>query len=256
MTRLDPDKLPPGMSDHMREQIAGHSKGPLISPDLIRAAADVQDMLEEPFDVHVQLRDQILRGAPCPLVVIDEAPGVTLESLTAMDQAQGPLPPQEQREAPNSAPESEPDLSFRLDIIPPRGTAQGKGIRVVEIRGRQTPMLFDKKPLKDAKKILTAALLPHVPAQPFTGPIMLRVVWCFPWRKAEPKKNRAAGWAWKETLPDLDNLNKALADIMTKQGYWKDDGQIAWLNVQKRYEDSPGILIQVRPLTGPAATGE
>ena len=35
--------------------------------------------------------------------------------------------------------------------------------------------------------------------------------------------------------PDIDNLAKLVLDVLTRQGWWRDDTQVTMLLVQKRY---------------------
>lgn len=54
---------------------------------------------------------------------------------------------------------------------------------------------------------------------------------------------------YKTTRPDLsDNLHKALNDALTNI-VWEDDGLIAETSSRKRYGLSPGIRVNVFPLT-------
>lgn len=51
---------------------------------------------------------------------------------------------------------------------------------------------------------------------------------------------------YKTTKPDTDNLQKALKDIMTKLGYWKDDALVVSEVVEKFWAERPGIFIHIR----------
>ncbi len=130
-------------------------------------------------------------------------------------------------------------MNFFLDIIPPTATAQEKQVRVVGGR----PVFFDPAPVKEAKKLLTASLLPHRPERPFSCPISLSTIWLFP----KGKSHRHG--EWRATRPDTDNLQKLLKDCMTRCGFWYDDALVAQESVEKKWSDIPtGIYIEIHPL--------
>lgn len=130
-------------------------------------------------------------------------------------------------------------MDFFLQIEPPTATAQEKQVRVV--RGK--PLFYDPAPVKEAKELLIAHLLPHRPDKPLTGPVSLSTVWLFP----KGKSHRHG--EWRITKPDTDNLQKLLKDCMTRCGYWKDDAQVVCEAVEKRWSDEPsGIYIEINSL--------
>ncbi len=127
-------------------------------------------------------------------------------------------------------------LTFFLNITPPTATAQEKQVRVVNGR----PLFYDPAPVKAARKLLTAHLLPYKPSRPFEGPVSLSAVWLF------PKGKSHADGEWRVTRPDTDNLQKLLKDCMTRCGFWKDDAQVVKEEVEKRWSDDPtGIRISI-----------
>ncbi len=142
-------------------------------------------------------------------------------------------------------------LSFFIPCVPPKGTAQGKGIRVVKHwDGRMIPMMYKKKTTQAAEDSLISLLTPHAPKAPFTGPLWLTVGLFFPWRKGEGKRVMAAYAAVPiETKPDCSNLIKMLEDAMTRLNFWKDDSQNAGLTVTKYYSDRPGIFVDIESVS-------
>jgi len=96
-----------------------------------------------------------------------------------------------------------------------------------------------------AVQLLSVHLLPFRPATPFEGPLRLKVLWVYPWGCKHRKKDRARGEIPCATSPDCDNLSKSLCDILGKQGFYNDDGQIADLQFGKRYGDRPRIEIEI-----------
>lgn len=141
-------------------------------------------------------------------------------------------------------------LSIFIPCVPPKATAQGKGIKVVRRwDGKHIPMHF-KRPLQEqAENDLISLLSPHKPDKPFTGPLWLSVGLFFPWRKGEKKKVVEAYAAVPiETKPDCSNLIKMLEDAMTRLGFWGDDSQNAGLTVTKYYSDRPGIFVDIEDM--------
>lgn len=140
-------------------------------------------------------------------------------------------------------------MHFILDMVPPKTTHQA-GLRILKRRGGA--MFIGKKSSSkaiSAVRTLSVMLLPFRPAVPFGGPLRLSVLWVYPWRKSEPKKNRLKGSIPCDTRPDCDNICKALCDCMTKQGFWHDDSQVAGLNFNKRWGDRPRIEIEIERAT-------
>ena len=135
-------------------------------------------------------------------------------------------------------------MIFKLKMIPPTATAQQKGecIRAGYIHH------YKKKNVAAAEAILRDALLPYVPVVPITDkPIMLRVLWEFPYPKSS-KKHQPGYCRNKITRPDTDNLNKMLKDVMTDIGFWKDDALICTECIWKVWSDEPGINILIEEL--------
>lgn len=50
--------------------------------------------------------------------------------------------------------------------------------------------------------------------------------------------------------PDLDNIAKAVLDALTKARVWKDDAQVDWVLVRRRWaigDEKPGLWVEVKP---------
>lgn len=133
-------------------------------------------------------------------------------------------------------------LSFFIPCHLPTATAQMK--KVAMIGGR--PRFYKPAKVRAAENTLWAILQPHAPPEPFQGPLTLVLTMGFPWRKGE-KKGRIKAFASYplETRPDLDNLFKAIADVMTGLRYWNDDSQLSSLCLHKHYTDTPGLTINL-----------
>ena len=76
---------------------------------------------------------------------------------------------------------------------------------------------------------------------PFTGGIRLTTKWCFP-------NGSHADGEYRTTKPDTDNLQKLLKDVMTQQGFWKDDALVASEITEKFWAKIPGIYIRIEEL--------
>ena len=129
-------------------------------------------------------------------------------------------------------------MDFFLQIQPPTATAQEKQVRVVHGK----PFFYDPAPVKAAKNLLTAHLLPHRPERPLEGAVALSTVWLF------PKGRSHRHGEWRVTRPDTDNLQKLLKDCMTHCGFWKDDAQVASEICEKFWAEIPGIWIHIEEL--------
>lgn len=106
-------------------------------------------------------------------------------------------------------------IEFTINENPPTRTAQQKGVRVVGGK----PIYYTKESVRSAKEWYAWHLKPYVPDVPFVGAVKVVVAFCF------ESKGAKTHW-YKTTRPDLDNLEKALFDVMTDLGFWKDDSQI------------------------------
>jgi Holliday junction resolvase RusA-like endonuclease len=132
-----------------------------------------------------------------------------------------------------------------IDCNPPKTTGQASA-RIMKRRdGTMFVGKFASGKGKAAQDDLMALLMPHRPPEPLRGAVKLVVTWRYPWRKSEPKRNRALGVMPCTTRPDADNIVKMLLDCMTRLAYWTDDGQVAALTVMKQWGDGPGIGIVV-----------
>lgn len=137
-------------------------------------------------------------------------------------------------------------ISFKVPGEPETATAQQKGVRVKRSRtGKFYPKFYEKPEVKEAKERLYWRLNDFTPTEPIEGPIELFITWCFA-RGSKPKRVIDT---FKDTRPDLDNMSKSIIDCMTDLGYWKDDGQIARLHLEKIWVDNgdEGTLITIMP---------
>lgn len=135
-------------------------------------------------------------------------------------------------------------IAFTLHIVPPKTTAQQK--RAVVLPGRGV-RFFKRKEQVQAEQTLAALMIAYAPAKPLEGPIKVTIHLSWPYRKAEPKKNRTRA-IYHDRRPDLDNLVKGYIDTMTRVGFWTDDGQIAVLTVGKWWSAAGRMEFVIQPL--------
>lgn len=126
---------------------------------------------------------------------------------------------------------------------PPRVTAQMK--KTFSVGGRVRHV--DSDILKAAKGYLMEKVMPFRPQTPLQGPIAIRIRWVFPHTVSAPKKRRGME-IYKDTSPDLDNMEKALLDCLQKVEFFGNDGQIAKKISLKYWGPDPGITIDLKEL--------
>ena len=143
---------------------------------------------------------------------------------------------------PVVAPEKR-QLAFTAQFIPPTATSQQKGASAKGGKVR----FFKKKAVADSERVLRAAFAPYAPSEPFTGPLRVTMTWRWPFRSSESKKNRLAD-KWRDTQPDYDNIAKTAGDVLSKLGFWCNDGQIADGRVIKLWSEKPGITVEIEQL--------
>ena len=132
-------------------------------------------------------------------------------------------------------------LHFFLPIKIPSTTAQEH--RVISQGKGKRALFIDTPELADARQKYLAYLSQHKPPVPLEGPIRLHTIWCYPSSQSHHHGQ------WKTSKPDTDNLVKLFKDCMTKVGFWKDDAQVASEIIEKRFCDTPGIFVEIFPLS-------
>ena len=100
-------------------------------------------------------------------------------------------------------------------------------------------------PSKEYKNFLKLQILEQYQDKPIEDPIIVSLAFAMPIPSSTSKKRKQAmldGSIQHTKKPDLDNLAKAVLDAMNKT-IIKDDSQIYSLNIQKYYDENPGIGI-------------
>lgn len=130
--------------------------------------------------------------------------------------------------------EVQPKQSFRAAVIPNKG---GKGFHTRS---------YQPAKVTESAKMLAVFAAAHRPDEPLKGALSLSLVFLYPWRKTEPKRNRARKSLPKDTSPDCDNLAKQLVDVLQKVGFFRNDAQISELRIRKRWSDQFGISVLLK----------
>lgn len=92
----------------------------------------------------------------------------------------------------------------------------------------------------------------QAPAEPWDGPVELDVTFWFDRTQELEKKKHADGELLHAVKPDLDNLVKAIKDVMTEARVWVDDGRVCDTVIRKRYVargHGPGCRVIARLIT-------
>ena len=139
----------------------------------------------------------------------------------------------------------EPDLSFRIPGMPPRKTAQEKGM-AADPAAPGGVRVFTKEPQRMEAYWMRAEFARRLPEgwRARRGGVRVRVELVYPLRKSD---KCAPGALVPHTVrPDADNLVKALLDAMTRAGVWEDDAQVYDLHVRKFRAKTPRWTVRVR----------
>jgi len=121
-------------------------------------------------------------------------------------------------------------------------TAQQKGVKAVNGHVEH----YTKDNVAKAKRELMAQLMKYKPSEPYTGPLCVRVIWRF---SRDSWQNKAQKRSFRITKPDLDNLIKGCADVMTSLHFWEDDNCISIYQLSKIWNKDGGLLIDIYELT-------
>ena len=133
-------------------------------------------------------------------------------------------------------------IDFVIPGEPPRATAQGKRMRIVNGK----PMFYKSTELKAAEELYfyhAIAALPHG-WKPMEKPVRLFVAFSF----GTDDKRKVS--TWKTTRPDTDNMVKALKDALTRAEAWVDDSQVVDEHTTKTWwsRENDGIHVQIEEL--------
>ncbi|HLO41661.1 MAG TPA: RusA family crossover junction endodeoxyribonuclease [Phycisphaerales bacterium] len=102
------------------------------------------------------------------------------------------------------------------------------------------------------KQVVALKVREQLPRQPWDGPVELDVTFWFERTQELERHKHGAGELLHTVRPDLDNLVKAIKDVMTDEGVWIDDGRVCDTVIRKRYVargHGPGCRVIARLIT-------
>lgn len=100
--------------------------------------------------------------------------------------------------------------------------------------------VYDVGTAEEWKSRIAAELNQHLPESPVDGPVAVSARFVMPRPKKLLRKSDPDGTMTHTTKPDADNLIKAVMDVCSQIGVWRDDKQVADLLVQKRIASKAG----------------
>ncbi len=115
-------------------------------------------------------------------------------------------------------------------------------------RGGMT-RVYDPGTAEGWKGQVAVAAREHKPPTPIEGPVIVMLLFNFarPKSHSTTKGLRPNAPVYHTAKPDADNLAKAVLDCLTQLGFWKDDSQVAVLNIRKYYGQA-GCDIHIQPI--------
>lgn len=133
------------------------------------------------------------------------------------------------------------------DCVPPKTTAQ-QHKRIFRSKAGKMFLGTDAKG-KAVQSELAAIFLSCTPPESFPRdrPVMAWIRFYYPYRKTEKRGLVKRGERIPHTSkPDLDNLCKGCADVLTRCGFWNDDSQVYSMSLEKYWAPRPGIEVVLR----------
>jgi len=100
----------------------------------------------------------------------------------------------------------------------------------------------------DWKGDIIRAAQPHRPAEPFSTPMRLDLCVFLPRPQSLRRKKDPDGPVWAPKKPDRDNLDKAVLDALTADGWFSDDCLVVFGVLAKVYHRKggvPGAIIRI-----------
>lgn len=126
------------------------------------------------------------------------------------------------------------------------GTPKGQPRPRAFVRGRHAGV-YNPDTADDWKAAIAVQAARYAPAKPLEGPVSVQMTFAMP----RPQRlRRAISSVPHVAKPDIDNLVKAVLDVLTRVGFWADDAQVSHLLVAKHYalpEQEPGVSLILSP---------
>lgn len=106
--------------------------------------------------------------------------------------------------------------------------------------------VYQPKTPKDWSAAIRAGAREVQPEHPILAPVKVDATFYLPRPKGHYGTGRNAGKLkksapyWHTKKPDRDNLDKAVLDVLTSLGYWRDDCQVCMGTLEKVYHEAGG----------------
>lgn len=133
------------------------------------------------------------------------------------------------------------------------GAPVGKGRPKVSTRGGKFAKMYTPEKTTNYETLVAlAAQQAMVGRTLLSGPVEVRMAILLPVPASWPKRKQAAalaGLVYPTKKPDADNVVKAIFDGINGV-VWNDDVQACDILVRKRYAETPGVQVLVKPIDG------
>ena len=136
-----------------------------------------------------------------------------------------------------------------------RGTPKAQPRAKATMRGKHASV-YDPGTAEGWKNCVVRDARPYRPDEPIEQPVSLSLVFLMPRPKRLMRKRDPRGVLPHASKPDRDNLEKAVLDALTQDGWFRDDCQVCGGSVEKLYHDKagvPGCYIMVKVIEGMVA---
>jgi len=101
--------------------------------------------------------------------------------------------------------------------------------------------VYDPGTAGEWKALVADAARAHRPDVPLEGPLSLSIDFLLPRPKGLMRKKDPHHEIPHTSKPDRDNLEKAVLDALTQDGWWRDDAQVCAGEVRKLYHAKDGV---------------
>ena len=114
--------------------------------------------------------------------------------------------------------------------------------------GQHRARVYNAPSADEWKARVIAQARPYRPARPIRGPLTVHLTFCMPRPGRLQRRKDPDGPIPHAVKPDKDNLEKAIFDCLTDDGWWEDDAQIYAGQTEKWYAakgEKPGVWIEI-----------
>ena len=142
-------------------------------------------------------------------------------------------------------------MSFRCEFRVIGDPKAQPRIKATVRRGASHATVYTPSTAKGWKESVVIQARPHKPQWPLKGPLRVRLCFLFGRPQRLMRKKDPAGPIWHTVKPDRDNLEKAVLDCLTDDGWFCDDAQVCAGESLKFYVEKggePGVRVCVEQL--------